>query len=132
MNFRDGLMKLADEPPASKVIPTKFGPVKIQAPLAGRVDEFRKALGDKAESLMGSQGALVALACLHAESGVPLFGPGDIEKLNQIPSAAFVPINEAISEVAGLLSLDPTTTETGTGSGSVESSESPSVVSETK
>jgi hypothetical protein len=127
MSFRDGLLKMADEPLPFKIVSTRFGDVKIVPPMAGRVDEFRRFFGDKAAESMNSQGVLVALSSYDPETGNPLFTAADVAKLNKLPAGAFNSINEAIGNLSGAMSLDPTTPETGTGSVSDDNSGVPLV-----
>lgn len=115
MNLRDGLKKLADETP-SEIVPTKFGDVKVVAPLASRVDVFRTALGGEKKELPITVALLVALACHDPATGSPCFQPSDVAWLETVPVAAFGRLTEAVERVAESLSLDPTTPATGTGS----------------
>jgi hypothetical protein len=116
MGFRDAVKAAAEQPLPSKVIPTQFGEVKIEAPSVATVDAFRKALGDKAAEVMGTQGALIAMCCRDAVTGAPIFTAGDIEFLSKLPATTAAPFAEAIGELVDGHSLDPTTPATGTSS----------------
>lgn len=122
MSFRKSILSLAESELPHVIVPTRFGEVKVMQPLAERVDEFVRHFGDKWETISRTHGALIALSCYDPESGLPMFGPGDVAALGKLPAGFYGPIAAAISNMPGALSLDPIPPETATGSASVSDS----------
>lgn len=114
MGLRDGLLGLSKEK-FFEDVPTKIGIVRVKAPMASRIEEFRKALGGDKKQLPQTAGVLVAISCYDPETDKPLFGPSDVAELDLAPPAAYAPITDAIARLGDGLTLDPTTPATPTG-----------------
>lgn len=113
MSFRDGLLGLS-KTQFWEDVDTRFGRVRVKAPLVGRIREFIAVLGGEKKELPQTAAVLTALSCHDPETDKPIFEPGDVAELEKIPAAAFTRILEVIERVGSGLTLDPTTTATAT------------------